>query len=100
MIRGETITTAISDLPIPVADIANIYIIFRTNYKTLLEKTLADCEIDGELIECTISQEESLRLTCGPLIRSVIVVTKSGARFEHVNEVLVCGQTGKSEVLT
>lgn len=99
MIRGETITTAIRDLPVSVNDIENIYVVFRTLTKIVLEKTLADCEIDGELIECTISQEESLRLPCGPLIRSVIVITKSGARFEHINEELVVGQTGKSEVL-
>ena len=100
MIRGETITTAITDLPIPVSEIENIYIVFRTISRVLLEKTLADCTIDGELIECTISQEESLRLTCGPLVRSVIVITKSGARFEHSNTEMVCGQTAKSEVLT
>ena len=99
MIRGETITTAIHDLPVLVSDIQNIYITFHTVTRVLLEKTLADCTIDGELIECTLSQEESLKLTCGTITRSVIVITKSGARFEHTNEELVCGQTARNEVL-
>lgn len=99
MMRGETITTAIRDLPVSVNDIENVYITFHTITKTLLQKSLKDCVIDGEVIECTLSQEESLKFTCGPITRSVIVLTKSGARFELRDEKLFCGSTARNEVL-
>lgn len=98
MFKGETITTAISGLPVSIRDIDNIYLIFRTVTKVILEKTLADCSIDGEVIECTLTQEESLRLSCGPIIRHLIVITKDGARFEHINDELFCADGGKYTV--
>lgn len=100
MYRGETITTEISGLPVNVSDIKSLHIIFHTITKTILEKTLDDCHINGEVIECTISQEESLKFGCGPISRSIVVVTKDGARFERTNTEMVCGQTAKSEVTT
>lgn len=99
MIRGETITTAIRDLPIAVSEIQNIYITFHTITKILVEKTLEDCTIDGEVIECTLSQEDSLKLTCGPITRRVTIITKDGIRYEHSNEELMCEQTARGEVL-
>lgn len=98
--RGETITTEIRDLPIPVSEIQSLYVVFHTFTKTLLEKTLDDCKIDGEVIECRITQEESLKFSCGPISRTIIVITKDGSRFEKSNQEMVVGQTAKSEVLT
>jgi len=100
MYRGETITTAISDLPVSVYDIKSLRIVFHTITKTILEKTLDDCIITDGVIECTITQEESLLFGCGPVTRSVIIVTNDGARFERQNTEMVCAQTGKRGVLT
>ena len=100
MYQGETITTTISGFPVPVADIANLYIIFRSAAKILIEKTLSDCTIDGETISFKLSQRESLNLCCGPITRSVIVITKDGSRFESEPSQIVCRQTAKREVLT
>lgn len=100
MYQGETITTTISGFPVPVADIANIYIIFRSAAKILIEKTLSDCTIDGETISFKLSQRESLNLCCGPITRSVIVITRDGSRFESAPSQIECGQTAKREVLT
>ena len=100
MYQGETITTTISGFPVPVSEIANLYIIFRSFAKILIEKTFADCTVDGETVSFKLSQRESLNLCCGPITRSVIVVTKDGSRFESAPSVIECGQTAKREVLT
>ena len=100
MYQGETITTTISGFPVPVSEIANLYIIFRSSAKILIEKTFADCTVDGETVSFKLSQQESLNLWCGPITRSVIVITKDGSRFESEPSQIVCGQTAKREVLT
>lgn len=100
MYTFETITTAISDLPVSVSMIKNMYIIFHTITKILVEKTLDDCTISGEVIECTLTQEESARLGNGPVQRTVIVITTDGARFERTNDEMVSRYSAKREVLT
>lgn len=98
MYQGETITTAISNLPVSVSDIKSIHIVFHTITKTLLEKTTEDCRVDGETIECTLTQEESLLLGCGPVTRTVIVVTRDGARFEVQNDEMMVYKTAKGGI--
>lgn len=100
MYQGETITTTITGFPIPVADIANLYIVFKNQFKTLLEKTLKDCEVSEETVSFTLTQEESLALSRGIISRSVIVITKDGSRFESCPSPFACGPTAKKEVLT
>lgn len=100
MYTFETITTAISDLPVSVAAIKNLYIIFHTITKTLVEKELKDCTISGEVIECALSQEESATLGHGPVRRTVVVVTKDGARFERTNDEMISLHSAKREVIT
>lgn len=100
MYQGETITTTISDLQVPVSEIANIYIIFRNKSRIFLEKTLKDCTISGETIEFRLTQEESLSLPQGKIERSIIVITKDGSRFESDPCSILCGRTAKSEVLS
>lgn len=102
MYQGETITTVISDLPIPVSEIQSLYIVFKHHSLTLLEKTLADCTVDEEsqTISCRLTQEESLSFPKGQIRRSIIVITKDGSRFETDPISLECGKTVKDEVLT
>lgn len=64
MYQGETITTTISGFPIPVFEIANLYIIFRSSAKILIEKTFADCTVDGE----TVVPSEELSKSTLPII--------------------------------
>lgn len=99
MYQGETITTEVRNLPLPVAEIESLCIIFHTITKTILEKTLEDCRIENEIITCKISQAESLKFPCGPISRTVIVLAKDGARFEKTNQEMVCGQTARKEVM-
>lgn len=100
MYQGETITTVIDNLPVPVVDVANVYIIFKDHAKVLIEKTLKDCIITGETIELRLTQEESLSLPQGKIDRSIIVITKDGSRFETDPCPILCGKTVKNEVLS
>ena len=101
MYQGETITTTITDLPVSVSDIANVYIIFKTGSgKTLVEKTLKDCEVTDEAIEVRLTQEETLSFTQGNIQRSIIVITNDGARFESDPCTIRCAPTAKKEVLS
>lgn len=99
MIQGETISTFIHGLPIPLSEVQDVVITFHTITRTLLTKTLADCRINCETIECKISQEESLAFTCGPVTRSVVVLTNDGSRFELVDETMMVCKTSRNEVI-
>lgn len=102
MYQGDTITTVIDNLPVPVSEVENIYIIFKDRAKVLIEKTLKDCVVspDDETISVRLTQEESLSFPPGKINRSVIVITKDGSRFETDPCPILCGKTSKSEVLT
>lgn len=100
MYQGETITTTITGLPVPIKEINSLYIIFKNKSRVLIEKTLNDCEVTGEVITCTLTQAESLTLPPGNIERSIIVITKDGSRFESDPCIIACGKTAKSEVLS
>lgn len=100
MYQGETITVTITGFPIPISDIKNIYIVFRNDFKTLIEKTLSDCTVDGASLSFRLSQEESLLLSQGPVQRSAIIITQDGSRFESCPSPFVCNTTAKKEVLS
>lgn len=90
-----------SGFPIPIANIKSLYIVFKNRLgRILLEKTLSDCTMgEDETISFSLSQEESLRLTNGEIIRSAIVIANDGSRFESCPSPFMCAQTAKGEVL-
>ena len=100
MYQGDTITTTVDNLPVPVSEIANVYIIFKDHDRILIEKTLKDCVVSEETISNRLTQEESLSLPEGTIDRIIIVITKDGSRFETDPCPILCGKTAKSEVLT
>lgn len=99
MYQGETITTTITGFPIPVSEIKSLYIVFKNDFRTLLEKTLDDCTVSENSVEFRLSQQESLLLSKGTVKRSAIVITKDGSRFESYSSPFVCRETAKDEVL-
>ena len=101
MTQGDTISTFISDLPVPLSEVKNVCITFHTLTKTLLTKYLDDCLIheDDQIIECKVTQEESLKFSCGPVIRSVIVLTNDGSRFEMADTTMIVRRTSNNEVI-
>lgn len=100
MYQGDTITTTVDNFPVPVSEIANVYIIFKDHDRILIEKTLKDCVVSEETISNRLTQEESLSLPEGTIDRTIIVITKDGSRFETDPCPILCGKTAKSEVLT
>lgn len=101
MYQGETITTTITNFPIPISEISEMYIIFKKGNSTILEKTLKDCSINEEKssVTFTLSQKESLSLQQGTISRSVILITKNGSRLESSSSPFSCYKTAKNEVL-
>ena len=99
MYQGETITTEIRDLPVPVSSIRSMNIVFHTLTKTILEKTLDDCVINGDIIECTLQQSETLNFPCGPIKQTIIVLCRDGSRFERSGGDLFVGASAKQGVL-
>lgn len=99
MYRGETITTTITGLPVPIEEIAELYLVFKTATKVLLEKTLADCTMEDETISVKLTQAESLSLTVGTISRHIVILTKGGSRFERKADDFECGPTAKDVVL-
>ena len=59
MIRGTTPKLNFK-LPFNVSILNNLYITFNQNNKTLLEKTLNDCVLKGNVVAISLSQEETL----------------------------------------
>lgn len=101
MYQGETITTVITNFPIPISEMDELYIIFKRGCSTILEKSLKDCSIDEEeqSVTFTLTQEESLSLQQGTINRSVILITKDGSRIESASSPFSCYKTAKNEVL-
>lgn len=99
MYQGETITTVISGFPVPISNIKELYIVFKNNGTTILEKTKSDCVIEGETIKFSLTQEESLALKKGRIERSVVFLTADGKRFESDPSVFSCSATVKNEVI-
>ena len=110
MYQYETITTRLWNIPVPVEEIKEMKLVFHTLSKTLLEKDTEHCFIHYArlcekaepvpVVKVHLSQEESGRLTPGPVMRSFIIVTKDGSRIERRSDDLYVEPTGKKEVIS
>lgn len=100
MYQGETITIRVGPFPVSLSEIENVHILFKSNSKIILEKTSIDCTVVGEVLECKLSQEETLTFPTGTIKQSTIVITKDGSRFESDPCNITCGKTAKNEVLS
>lgn len=76
MRRGTT-PTHIFNTDIDLSDASVIYITYKQNEKTVLEKTLGDITIAPDSLTVKLTQEESLSFNAGQQIRVQI-----RARFE------------------
>lgn len=64
MIRGTTPRLEFT-LPFRVDIIEAAYVTFAQAREVVIDKPLTDCECEEEKIICTLTQEETLRLSCG-----------------------------------
>ena len=107
MYQYETITTSLMNLPVPVEEIHSMKLIFHTLSKTLVEKNTEECFIHEAtccektfpVVKVHLSQEESGRLTPGPVMRSFIIITKDGTRMECRCEDLFVKPSGNEGVI-
>ena len=63
MIRGTTPTIEF-ELPFDPAELEELYITINQNGKTVIEKTLSDCNFNEKLAAVKLSQEDTLELCC------------------------------------
>lgn len=99
MYQGETITTTVSNFPVPVSDIKEFTIRFKNKLNTYITKTLEDCVVSGETLVFELTQEESLSLPIGKIDRSAIIITKDGSRIECCPSPIMCYETSRDEVI-
>lgn len=65
MIRGTTPTLEFT-LPFDTSLIAEMYVTIAQGEKTMLEKTLSDCNCSGTSVSLTLTQEDTLGLQQQP----------------------------------
>ena len=73
MIRGTTPTLEFT-LPFDTSLIAEIYVTMTQNGKTVLEKTLSDCNCSGTSVSLPLTQEDTLKLQQQPRSQAEIQI--------------------------
>ena len=73
MIRGTTPTLEFT-LPFDTSLIAEIYVTMTQNGKTVLEKTLSDCNCSGTSVSLTLTQEDPLKFQQQPRSQAEIQI--------------------------
>jgi hypothetical protein len=82
MIRGTT-PTIVYTLPIE-GDLQEIWFTIQQNRKNIIEKTIDDFQVSGNVAKLTLSQEETLAIKAGtPFKYQARFLTKSGKSFAH-----------------
>jgi len=83
MIRGTT-PTIVYTLPIEGNLIQEIWFTIQQGKKNIIEKTMQDFQVSGNVIKLTLSQEETLKINAGtPFKYQARFLTKSGNNFAH-----------------
>ena len=77
-------------LPFNVDDVDSVQVIYRQDMISKVVKAKSDCILDGNNITVTLSQEETLRFTCGKCAYVQIRVLRKGmALASEIIKVLV-----------
>jgi hypothetical protein len=63
MIRGTTPTHTFR-LPFDGALIEKAMVIYAQNDVEVLRKELSDCQLEGEFLRCTLTQEDTFKFSC------------------------------------
>lgn len=98
MIRGTT-PTFIFDLPFEMATVSDVRVIFAQNNRSIVVKSLTDCEIQEKQVSVTLTQEESLKFICGIAIQIQMKVLLNGDTVTASNiRVISCDMVLSDEV--
>lgn len=80
MIRGTTPTHYFKNIPIDVAEIKKVKVVYSQEGEKLVEKRTEDCKLYDRTIETTLTQGETFKFICGKRANvQVRIITKSGA---------------------
>lgn len=100
MIRGTTPTHTFT-LPFDVSSIQTVKIIYSQDDVAVCEKLTADCVLNGETIQTTLTQEETLRFNCKqPVEIQLRILTTAGEALASVVEKVGVSKCLDDEVLT
>lgn len=89
MIRGTT-PTHIFRLPFDTSLIDEVRIIYSQNDEQILVKETVDCNLDGNTISVTLTQEDTFKFDCKKCVQiQVRVLTAGGealaSKIKHIN---------------
>ncbi len=87
MIRGTTPTLTF-ELPDDIADINEIWVTISQNSMVIINKTLAECELNDNLLTVRLTQEETLKLQgdCLAKIQLRVRTTSGDAMASEIME--------------
>ena len=99
IIRGTTPTLTFG-LPFDAEAIADGYVIIQQNKKPIVEKPVDACECDGMELSVTLTQKETLDLSCCFKAEiSLVVKTHGDERLESDTFVKTVRDTAKDGVI-
>lgn len=78
MKRGTT-PTHIFNLAFDASELQCVRVLYAQNDEVIIKKETADCRLTGKTIETTLTQEETLKLSCKERVQIQLrALTKSG----------------------
>ncbi len=80
MYRGTTPTMVLTIEGISEIDISQLYLSLR-QFGNMIEKTLEDVELKGNVLYCTLTQEETLSLFEGKVELQIRIKSKSNVAY-------------------
>ena len=80
MYRGTTPTMVLTVDKISEIEISQLYLSLR-QFGNIIEKTLEDVELKGNVLYCTLTQEETLSLIKGKVELQVRIKSKSNVAY-------------------
>lgn len=89
MIRGTT-PTHIFRIPFSSLSIKDVRIIYAQNDEQILVKETADCEMDGNTISVTLTQEDTFKFDCKKCVQIQVRVSTAGgqvlaSKIKHID---------------
>ena len=100
MIRGTTPTHTF-DIPFDTSMVKEVKITYAQRDTVILEKKTGDCELNGNTISVTLTQEDTFKFDCKkPVEIQVRVLTSAGEALSTIPQVVGVCKCLDNEVLT
>lgn len=100
MIRGTT-PTHYFNISLDTSEIKSLKIIYAQDDEVITKKNADDCELTGNTIKTTLTQDETLKFDCKKRVQIQIrIITKSGASLASYIKAVPVHKCLDNEVLT